>query len=363
MRTFRVGIDGSVLTSPMTGVGRYVYYLCQALNRLEPEWDFVVYHPKGLIEKPVVSDYWQYVEDQWVGWRRSVWLKARGAAIPQNDKLDVYWAPAFVLPGFVRPKFPTVLTVHDLVTELYPETVPCSQRIRHRLFIRRDVRNATRLISVSQGTAHKLERFYGRKSNMVIPPASGEEFYRRGDDEVSRFKKTYEIDGPFILLIGSLEPRKNIEAVLDAFIAAKEKGYLNDYSLIHIGGDGWLNERLKNKFSESQQYGVKRLGYVASEWLPAAYSAAATLVFPSLYEGFGMPIREALMCGTPVICTDSEEMREAGGEYPTYVKNDTDSIFAALSVLEPDRPMNVTMAGWEASAKLLRDELLAACKK
>lgn len=187
--------------------------------------------------------------------------------------------------------------------------------------------------SVSDDVAGQALNYYGREMDAVIKPAADSFFSRRTDTEMEKVRKKYEIDGRYGLIVGTLEPRKNVRLFVETYLDFRAHHATDTElpQLVVIGGKGWNDEDILRILGSAESSGgVRRLGYVDQEDLPALYSGADVFYMPSRYEGFGMPILEARKCGTPVVCSDVPAMREAGGKFALYHPPTRDGIRKAL---------------------------------
>jgi glycosyltransferase involved in cell wall biosynthesis len=165
---------------------------------------------------------------------------------------------------------------------------------------------------------------------------------------------------PYLLAVATSEPRKNLEGVLRAYIELKRDGKLSDHQLVLSGPTGWKNRGLNQRLGEARAYGLVLAGYVPAESMPILYAAADALVFPSLYEGFGMPVLEARSCGTRVVTTDIPELREAGDQYVIYIQPTVEGIKAGiLRALGFPKPPAALRRGWTEPARILARALSA----
>ena len=363
----RIGIDGEGLRRPLSGVGHYLYNLCCELDRLMPEATFFVYArlPAQALALPT-SMRWQLRREP-NRWLRRVpsflWLKTRGAHMCRRDRLDVFWAGRTIHAGTSAARR-LVVTIHDFNHRIVPETMELATRISHRLFFDRDVRSAHTVLANSQGTDDRLWHFLRRRTDAVIRPGLSERFRPIPENERLAMQASLaalNIVPPYVLAVSTLEPRKNIEALLDAYVELRERDELKGHRLVLVGARGWQNERLAAKVRAAAKWGVVLPGYVADELMPAVYGYAEVLVMPSLYEGFGMPVLEARSMGTPVITTDVPELREAAGADGGLVGADPKSIAAALlKVRESTRrapDVSPDTHGWAGSAQTLVEAL------
>lgn len=254
--------------------------------------------------------------------------------------LDLLHATDFVLPpSRARRK---VLTVHDLAFLFYPEAAMPSLHHYLNVVVPRSVRRADHLIADSRHTARDLEEVWqvSPQRITVVQGAVDHHHFRPVADrtQLDTVRAKYNIGPtPFILGLSRLEPRKNFARLIEAFHHARCAHHL-PHHLVIGGGKGWLYDSI---FARVQELGLGDVvhfpGFIADADLPALYSAAEFFAYPSLYEGFGLPILEALACGTPVLTGDNSCLPEAGGPGAIYVDaEDVDAISAAILQLATD---------------------------
>lgn len=316
----RIGIDGRALYGKRAGIGHYVYHLCKELDGILPNAQFIVYSQEP-IELPVSSERWVLRIDQFplARYMRPVlWLKTRCGKLCRIDSLDVFWAAATLLPRLER-SVRTVCTVYDLNCMIVPGAMSTAQRWSHQLFFGRDVKSADTIISISHGTAQRLKDLVGRSSDAIIQPSVDECFTPQSEKDIQDCLALYGIDSPYILAVATWEPRKNLELLVKTFINMKMEGLLSNHRLVLVGGRGWKDQRLVSLTTSDCKQNILPLGYVPDAHLPPLYAGADVFVFPSIYEGFGMPVLEARACGTKIVTSDLPELREAGGAEAIYV--------------------------------------------
>ncbi|MCS7287390.1 MAG: glycosyltransferase family 1 protein [Anaerolineae bacterium] len=226
--------------------------------------------------------------------------------------VDLFHATEHLLPRFSRIK--TVFTLHDLIFLFHPETHKPMNRWFLTLMMPRFLRAADAVITVSECTKKDAMRFYNipEEKITVIYEGVSPRFHPVSSEIVGAVRLKYGLPERFILYVGTIEPRKNLIALLEALHYLLTTYHLQ---LVIVGKKGWLYEGFFRRLRElGLEERVHFTGYVPDEDLPALYSAADLFVFPSLYEGFGLPVLEAMACGVPVICSNTSSLPEVAGD-------------------------------------------------
>jgi glycosyltransferase involved in cell wall biosynthesis len=336
----RIGIDGRPFQGKQAGTGRYIAQLCMVLDHLLPDAQFFIYSNRPIV-MPVNSGRWLHVNDPCWLMRRlpaTLWYLERTSALIRRDAIDVFWGAANFLPNRINSHVKTILTVLDLVPQLFAQTMGLKHRLVHKLYFDASFAKAHRLVTISRGTKLRLMQSYGRKVDEIIYPCVNENFKRPDDRAIEQVRVKFGLQQAFFLTVATLEPRKNLMVVLQAMIRLKGKG-LDLPALVLVGQVGWKTEALFETIKQAQLAGVcvVQTAFVPDEDLPALYGASTAFVFPSIYEGFGMPVLEALHCGARVLASDTPEIREAGGDSATYFEPTVEGIVSALeALLQPD---------------------------
>ncbi|MET0341069.1 MAG: glycosyltransferase family 1 protein [Polyangiales bacterium] len=341
----RIGIDGDALRTPLSGVGQYVYQLCAALEPLlSPRAELLVYtrHPRAALALP--SARFVVRQEPRAALRRLpsfVWLKTRGRRMCARDGIDAFWAGRTLHPSLAAP-VRTVCTVHDLNHLLVPQTMQPATRVSHALWFARDVRRADGVIANSEGTARRLAERLGVEADAVVYPGVDARFRPLGHEARARTAAElakHDIRPPYLLCVGTLEPRKNVSTTFRAFLALKEAGQLPNHQLVLAGARGWQDPALARALSDAHAAGVRLPGFVPDALLPGLYALADLVLVPSLYEGFGMPALEARACGARVLVSETPELREAAGPRGVAVEPTVEGLRAgivhALALDEP----------------------------
>lgn len=267
-------------------------------------------------EKRSLRILWEQIIWPWQLWR---------------SKSDLLHSMAFVTPVFTTK--PAIITVYDLSFMHYPDQFPSLQRRYLTSQTRRSCQQAKRIITISESSKQDIHQFFGIPLHRidVVYPGVDSIYQPNATEEIERFRQA-KGHGRYLLHVGTLQPRKNINTLLEAFAQLAEP----DLDLVLVGGKGWL---FADIFAKVQQLNLEDrvhfTGYVPDEELPLWYSAAELLVFPSFYEGFGMPIIEAMACGTPVVAANNSSIPEATGNAgqlfePTNVAACVDRLTAVL---------------------------------
>jgi glycosyltransferase involved in cell wall biosynthesis len=361
----RVGLDGRALQGRRTGVGRYVFEICRELDTLLPDAEFFVYAP-GPVELPVSSGRWhcRLEKRRWaLGLKPIAWLKLRAGALCRQDRLDVFWGCATLFP-VLSAGVRRLTTVYDLTFRVAPDTMGTTHLVAQHLFFRRDVRRAHQRTAISHGTAARLQEWLGGPPAAVAPPGVSAAFRPAEPTTVARTLATLGITGPYFLAVATWEPRKNLELLIRVFRSMQSDGHLPDYRLVLAGGPGWKDERLRallpgGSGSERARASetVMAFGFVSDEQLAQLYSGCRAFVFPSRYEGFGIPLLEARACGAAVVATDLPELREAGGDATIYVAPTPEGLRTGLlQVIARPAPAPLSpgrLPSWRGSASVL----------
>ncbi|GIW06588.1 MAG: glycosyl transferase family 1 [Dehalococcoidia bacterium] len=255
--------------------------------------------------------------------------------------IDVFHGTNFLLPALRRAK--GVVTIHDLTFLVHPEFAdPRNLRFLRRA-VPQSIRRAAAICADSAATKEDLHRLIGVADDRVTVVLGGVEqrFRPANSEEVARVRGRYPLDRPYLFALGTREPRKNLAGLLDAYQLIRERGI--DARLLLAGPSGWLEESFAARLRESPfAEDVVPLGYVPDEDLPALLSASACFVYPSFYEGFGLPVAEALACGAPVVCSNTSSVPEVAGN--------------AAVLIPPSDPRAIA----DAIGRVLTDPALAA---
>ncbi len=330
----RVGVDASPLGPVRTGVGNYVSTLLRAMCEQNPHVEFTLYGNTAVVFPSLANVIVKAAPSKLRG---PLWHSIELGRMLMKSKVQAFWGTNGYLPPYRLRGISTVLTVYDLADVFVPSTQAHLVRWGRGLFQRRAIRVADRVIAISAATAADIETVYGRTADAVIHPLISPRFRAVERAESAGILAKYELPERFLLTVGTLEPRKNLVALIRAYIDRRSRG-TNLPLLVLAGGDGWRDARIQATVLSSQQKGwVRRLGFVPNEDLPALYAGCEAFLMPSLYEGFGMPLVEAQLCGAPVIYGSHASMVEAAGGVGVPVGTSEASLGAMLDSLAGGR--------------------------
>ena len=258
---------------------------------------------------------------------------------------DLLFVPAHVLP-IVHPRR-SVVTIHDLGYLYYPQAHRLLDRVYLDLSTRYNARAATHLIADSAATRCDLIERYGIEPDKitVVYPGYDETTFQpvRDEEAIEAVKARYDIAGDYILFVGTLQPRKNLIRLIKAFSLLQYP--MSNIQLLISGKKGWLYEDIFQRVKElGLEEKVVFTGYIPEGDLPALLSGARLFVFPSLYEGFGLPVLEALACGAPVVCSNVSSLPEVAGDAALLVDPlDVEELVAALERVLDDEELRAEL--------------------
>jgi glycosyltransferase involved in cell wall biosynthesis len=294
---------------------------------------------------------------------RIAWEQVAWPIAARQHKLDLLHSMAFVTPLATRR--PSVVTVYDLSFIYYPDRFPLLQRLYLTSQTRRSCRMARRVVTISESGRQDVHRFFAIPLDRidVVSPGVDEAFHPRPQPEVIAFRRQHQLPEQFILHVGTLQPRKNLPLLIEAFADLNRP----DTALVLVGGKGWYFDEVFTRVKALNLEGqVRFTGYVPDEELPLWYNAATGLAFPSVYEGFGMPIVQAMACGTPVIAAETSSIPEVTGEAALlFSSQDRVALTNHLAAVLDDRQLSRSLAdkglhrarqfSWPRAGKLMSE--------
>ncbi len=366
----RIAIDYTAAVRQGGGIGRYTRGLVHALAR-EPLHDEFVLFVAGRGSDPDLHS----PPFRWCNiplderYTNILWHRA-GLPVPRVDwftgPLDIFHSPNFVLPPVGKAH--TILTIHDLSFLRVPHCAEPSLRAYLSRVVPGAVARAERVLADSFNTKEDVVELLGVPAHKVdvVPAGVEARFCPLGDDPaLAAVRRKYNLGAaPFILSVGTLEPRKNFSGLLEGYAIMKQKSDL-PHRLVIAGGRGWLYEGI---FETARRLKLEQdvifAGFIADTDLPALYNLADLFAFPTLYEGFGLPVLEAMACGVPVVTANNSCMPELVGDAAlTLDADDTESLAYAMAMVLHDEVLRDTLVergliraelfGWPAAAEKL----------
>ena len=314
----RIGIDARKLQD--FGIGTYIRQLLEHLCGLDQDDEYVIFaRPQDEQRLERLPSNFTVVCERAPGYslRELVSLSWRISKL----RLDLYHATHYVLPAVVR--CPSIVTIHDIIHLLFPELLPNRLAVVYaRTMIRRSLTSSDRVIAVSKNTKQDLTDTFKVDADKIEVIYNGvAEVFRQQlePSQIDRWMKRLELEPGYLLFVGNPKPHKNLDRVLRAFALARER-LSNDTLLVCVGGRTDSDLRIRS-LAESLGIGARTrfLGHVAEEALPAVYQAAALFLYPTLYEGFGLPVVEAMASRVPIVTSNTSALREIAEGYAHLV--------------------------------------------
>jgi glycosyltransferase involved in cell wall biosynthesis len=341
----RVGIDASLLLKPRSGIGRYIEHLIQGLDAVDGRNDYVLF--AGSIRKrlPVPAYSSLRVSCKQMTMPTSVLHLLSGFGkwrLPTFDRIasgmDVIHWPNYLLIESDRSR--AVVSIHDLTILLYPQYHPWTRVKRFQSGLAHSAKKADAIIVPSHSTKTDVVRLLDAPEHKihVVNYSAAPSFVPANLNQQEIVLRKYGLSpGRYVAFLGNLEPRKNLDRLLESFARLVNEGR-RDCPLVLIGAEGWKSRGLIQSVERlSLQRYVTMTGYVSEQDLPALLSGAVAFVYPSLYEGFGLPPLEAMACGTPVITSNVSSLPEVVGDAAILVDPyDTEALSSAMLKLISD---------------------------
>ena len=404
-----IGFDGSrAFSKDRTGTENYSFQLLKALAKVDSKNIYIIYikpnssvisnvNERSQNSKSKSRDSSLITRNDNIGWPDNfkfreinwprLWTQAGLAIKTYQDKLDVLFIPAHTSPLIHKKGLKTVVTVHDLGSEYLPKMHQLKQRLYLKYITRYQLKSATKLIAVSKATKNDLIKKAGIEPGKIeiIHESYDKELFKpfdsaqggpvKGDTLVNSLKQFDIKPGKYFLFVGTVQPRKNLERLIESYgrllgvlparypavhprshslaAATRRESLLavTPRNLVIVGSKGWLSDeiyKLPEKLGIEDN--VKFLGRVEDKYLPALYSGAIALTFPSLFEGFGLPILEAQACGCPVLTSNISSMPEVAGKGALYVNpNSLNDIIRGMREVQSSKfkVQSLVKAGFE----------------
>jgi glycosyltransferase involved in cell wall biosynthesis len=323
----RIGVDARHLISKPTGIGNYIAGILQEITQVDKDVELILYSHRPvhidlaaanvhfIIEKnPIFSRFGAFL-----------WWHLIASKYIRKDRLDILWCAGGFLPKGVG-SIKTLTTVYDFVHRVSPQSMTWKNYFLYRIFHDHGLKRSTYLSTISQGTNQRMKKYVGRGAEIINLPLINK-IYDRGLFQTDK-SIADKVDHYTILSVATFEPRKNLISLICAINNVRSR--LNrDIRLKLIGKNGWKTNNFLPLLEKNKAW-ITVLGYLPIEQMPHQYRSCDLFCFPSIYEGYGMPIREARNCGALVLTTDSPEMREAGDDSVIYADPSIQGLECAL---------------------------------
>jgi glycosyltransferase involved in cell wall biosynthesis len=339
----KIAIDTVLLLSPLTGVGNYAYQIARKLRQIAPTHDYTYFY--GYYSSRLLSpgEHLDSVHRVKEAVRKIPFLGTAARSLKDvanlfsSREFDLYFEPNFI-PLNIRARR-TVVTVPDFSFARFPEWHTSDKVHYYAKNFGKKIRRADRIIVISDFIRNEAIQRFGflPEKLTTIPLGVDREIYRVYDPrDLLPIREKYRLPENFLLFVGSLEPRKNLERLLLAY-QDLEEATRREVKLVLVGSKGWENERIVSLIRKMKS-DVSYLGYTPEEDLGKIYNLARLFIYPSLYEGFGLPPLEAMACGCPVLVSNAASLPEVCGEAAYYV--------------DPQEPNSIS----EGIGRVLRDD-------
>jgi glycosyltransferase involved in cell wall biosynthesis len=341
----KIGFDGKRATQNLTGLGNYSRYLIRLLTKFHPQDQFIIYalrNPSPKLTIPGV-DY-KYPRRQFF---KSQWRSYGIVKTLSQDKIDLFHGLSNEIPhGLKKVRIPSVVTIHDLIFIRYPQYFSFFDRLIYNFKFRHAALHADRIIAISEQTKQDLVKYFGVKEDKieVIYQDCDPIFHHTVNQGVKdEIKIKYKLPEKFLLNVGTIEERKNLMLIAKALLR------IEHIHLVVVGRETKYTRTVKHFIQQNNLMDrVHFLQNVTLPDLPAIYQQAEVFIYPSRFEGFGIPIIEAMHSGIPVIAAKGSCLEEAGGPETIYVSPDDDVDLAAQikSIMEGfEKRLNMINSG------------------
>ena len=355
-KCIKLGVDIRNLTKPLTGIGKYTLELCIELSKIDT-FKLYLYAPSAILKpyKNKLGDTIIKTSCFKTKIARQIWAETILPYQIYKDDIDIFWGPAHRLPCFLPKSIKKALTIHDLVWKYYPQTMSKKTLLLDKFFMPLSIKKADIILADSFSTKKDLlkEFVFAKKKVSVLYPGT-----RKAN--VSKSDKIENLPEKYILFIGTLEPRKNLHRLLEAY-ALLDNETREKHNLVIVGGNGWGDVNLTKKINDLQiNVFCHLIGYIEEHFLPNLYKNCLFLALPSLYEGFGFPIAEAIQYGKPVLTSNNSSMEEIVGENGILINPlSVDSIYSGLKniIQNPKTFKPEIKFSWEDSAKQFKEAI------
>jgi glycosyltransferase involved in cell wall biosynthesis len=358
-------VDATSLPANAGGVGRYLLYLLPALDAKGDTRLVVACQARDRESWARLAPHATIAAVP--AWARSVpgrllWEQFGLPRLAAKHRVDVIHSPHYTMPLFAGR--PVVVTLHDATFFSHPQLHSRLKRTFFRFWTKYSVRRAAVCVTPSRATLDEVRRATRARLDDAVVAYHGIDVTRfrpASASAIGEVTRVFEGAGPYVAFVGTIEPRKNVAPLIEGFLRATDDERLAGWRLLVAGGAGWDEAAVELLRSRRHHPRVQWTGFLDDEALPAFLSGAELVAYPSEGEGFGLPVLEAMACGTAVLTTDRLALPEVGGDVAFYTETDVDSIATALGEVLLDRrgrhdrasegPERAAGFTWERSAE------------
>lgn len=331
------------------GTRVYLLNVLKYLGQLAPKDEFIIYHKNNFNPELVPPNFSNYKIKKLKFFK--LWTQTRFAYNIWKDKVDILWMPMHNIPLVRRKNLKTIVTIHDLAFKQFPKTFPKKDLFHLNLLTDLAIKKADKIIAVSQSTKNDILKFYPRikedKIRVVYHGFDGDLYQKEFNIEfANKILRSYKLKPKkYLLYVGAIQPRKNLITLIRAFEIFKKENK-NNIKLVIAGGKAWSwEETIATVENSSVRDSIILTGRISFDDLSILQQNASVFVFPSLYEGFGIPVLEAFAASTPVICARNSSLEEVGADAVEY--------FESLNTQELSQKITKVLNNFSLQAKMI----------
>lgn len=354
----RIAIQAADLDhSRIDGTRVYIKNLLKYFGQLDQSSEFLIFHKNEFNPELVPPEFPNYhiIKKPWP----LFWTQMRLSHSLWKEKPDVLWMPMHNIPLFLPKGVKTIVTIHDLAFKYFPEMFDRFELWKLNFLAKIAIERSDGIITISESSKADILKFYPKikeeKIKVINHGFDGSVFSKRRDLEKEKeIKNRLKISGKYLFYIGALQPRKNLETLIEAFEKIKSNQKHTDLKLVLAGEKAWLWKNIFEKIEKSPEKGnIITPGRIKFKDIGHLMRGAEVFCFPSLYEGFGIPILEAFAAGVPVVAAQNSSLPEVGGDAALYFdgKNSAEMAEKIGSILEDENLRNDLVAKGEERIK------------
>jgi len=336
-----------LLANKMEGFGWYTFEIVKRLVEKHPEHDFIFFFDRPYDEKFIFG---KNVTPVVLGppARHPIlfilWFEVAVKRALKKYKADIFFSPDGYLS--LSSKIPQIAVIHDINFEQYPKDIPFTARHYLRYFFPKFAKKASKIITVSNYSKSDIVKKYGIQENKITVAWNGasEVFKPIQDTDKEIVRQKYTNGKPYFLFVGALHPRKNVVRLLEAYAAFKEKN-ISDYQMVIVGESLWKNTLLNHNLSDNIKTTVHFTGHLPLSELANLMASASVFTFVPYFEGFGIPLVEAMRCGTPILSGNLTSLPEVAGEAALYCNPfDVEDIYTQLVEISTNKELQAHLS-------------------